>query len=310
MIEFVSKPTPLVELLKEKSKRQEKIRPRKLKFRGALGFDLYNPSHEFNFDGDCYIAVRVEKRDSEISGVRIFKKSPDNVYDITDFSFQLLQDPFVTKIEGEIVFGGTAIEIDGKRKIVNWHTDFYKGPSLKELKFFLKAPDKMKDVRLHEHEGIHVFTRPQGGTAGPGKIGYFKANSLKEVTSEKIADAAVLDSHFASGEWGGVNQVLTLDNGLLGIVGHIAKMTGNGTRNYYGMVFCFDPFTKSSSKIKIISERSDFPPGPSKRSDLYNVIFPGGIIRQKKGFATLYAGLSDAQIASAIIPDPFKEYEE
>ncbi len=309
-IKFVDKPTPIDELLVEKRKCKSVLYTSKLKFTGVRGFDVYNISHEFTFAGLEWIAGRVEKRNSEISGVRIFQKDKDEIFHITDNSFSLMQDPFVTFIDNEIVLGGTKIEIDSNRKITNWYTTFLKGDKFTNLKLFLQAPDKMKDVRLHKSGKIHLFTRPQGVTGGRGTIGYQSFSDLSEITTEKIAKAKLLTSHFIESEWGGVNQILTLKNGLLGIVGHIAKMTEGDVRHYYGMVFCFDPLTKKSSKIKIICERSDFPTGPAKREDLQDVVFLGGLVRNKKNMATIYTGLSDAEAYEAVIPDPFLEYEE
>ena len=55
----------------------------------------------------------------------------------------------------------------------------------------------------------------------------------------------------------------------------------------------------------IIATRSDFPSGESKRPDLQDVIFSGGLLRLEDGTAWLYAGLSDAEAARVLIADPF-----
>jgi len=311
MIEYVNGPTAIEKLLVEKRNGKNVMFTEKLRFYGVMGFDVYNISQEFSFQGRDWIAGRVEKRDCELSGVRFFRKDPYGIYEITDYSFSLMQDPSITTFDQELVLGATAIEIDADRHITNWHTDFYKGASLAELKPFLKAPDRMKDVRLHKQGLIHLFTRPQGGPAGRGKIGYEAFSSLEEITTAKIQTAPLLQEHFIASEWGGVNQVITLDNGLLGIAGHIAKMSEGDVRHYYGMVFCFNPETRKSSRIKIICERSDFPSGPAKRPDLEDVIFMGGIVRnRKKKTVTVYVGASDCESYLAQIPDPFLEYEE
>ncbi len=309
-IKFVDKPTAIEELLIEKRMCKKVLYTSKLRFAGVRGYDVYNISHEFSFAGLDWIAGRVEKRSSEISGVRVFQKDKEDIYQITNHSFSLMQDPFVTFFDNEIILGGTRIEIDLDRRITNWHTTFLKGDKLENLKEFLQAPDKMKDVRLHKSGKVHLFTRPQGEIGGRGTIGYQSFSELSEITTEKIAKAKLLTSHFIESEWGGVNQILTLKNGMLGIVGHIAKMSEGDVRHYYGMVFCFDPVTKKSSKIKIICERSDFPKGPAKREDLHDVVFLGGLVRNKKNMATIYTGLSDAEAYEAVIPDPFLEYEE
>ena len=86
-----------------------------------------------------------------------------------------------------------------------------------------------------------------------------------------------------------------LKNGWIGVLGHIAMMSEGMVRHYYGMTFALNPKTKEKTPIKIICERSDFAPGDAKRSDLGDVVFVGGIIRNEGGFASLYVGLSDAE---------------
>jgi hypothetical protein len=58
-----------------------------------------------------------------------------------------------------------------------------------------------------------------------------------------------------------------------------------------------------------LPRRSDFPEGESKRKDLEDVIFSGGIQRQENGKALLFAGLSDAEAGFIELPDPFLQYE-
>ena len=61
--------------------------------------------------------------------------------------------------------------------------------------------------------------------------------------------------------------------------------------------------------IEIIAARKQFPEGPSKRPDLVDVIFSGGLQRKDDGTAILYAGISDAWAARVAMPDPFRAYE-
>jgi hypothetical protein len=75
------------------------------------------------------------------------------------------------------------------------------------------------------------------------------------------------------------------------------------------MAFTVNPITRESSEIKIIAQRSLFPAGPSKRPDIADVVFSGGLVRQDGGTAELYAGVSDAAAAVVKLPDPFFEFE-
>jgi hypothetical protein len=280
-------------------------------FEGVGDLDVYNPSRDFLFQGRHYLAGRVEPRDSELSKVVIFRKKAPYIYEATDVSLPNLQDPSVAFLGGKILLGGTEIVPDETGKITSWRTVFYEGADFASLQKVLLAPLKMKDVRVFENQkSFDVFSRPQGGVAGPGKIGFAIASSLKAITPEFIEQAPLIDDLFGPKAWGGVNQVHRLKNGWLGLLGHAAFMSEGDVRHYYGMTFAFNPKTRERTPYKIIAERLDFPGGPAKRSDLADVIFVGGVVRRPDGLATLYAGLSDARSALALIDDPFKEYEK
>ena len=98
-------------------------------------------------------------------------------------------------------------------------------------------------------------------------------------------------------------------NGKVGILSHIAKYDERGDRHYYSTAFYFDWETGDYSPMKIIAVRDNFQDGPSKRPDLKDVIFSGGLIRGEQGKAELYCGVSDAQGHMTVINDPFWEYE-
>jgi hypothetical protein len=282
---------------------------RLIEFIGCDGYDVYNISNAFEWQGSKYLFGRVEKRESEISQVVLFEMLDDFTFKKTDTVINNFQDPAVTFIDENLILGGTRIYIDNQR-IISWATTFIKGFETRNLKEFFVSPVKMKDVRLFQDKVLHVFTRPQGGEkAKLGKIGYCSFSDLDELCQEKLEEAPLLENNFDDYSWGGVNQVLALKNGTLGILGHIARMTEGDFRHYYGMVFNFCPKEKKIRDMKIICERSDFPEGEAKREDLVDVIFPGGIVRKADGRAELYVGLSDAQAAMAIITDPFIEYE-
>lgn len=87
-------------------------------------------------------------------------------------------------------------------------------------------------------------------------------------------------------------------------------MSEGDVRHYYGMTFYVDPKTGQRGPMKIIAERSDFAPGATKRPDLVDVVFVGGIVRLPNGTAELYTGLSDAEAHVALLEDPFLEYEK
>lgn len=285
----------------------------KLTFYGVDGFDVYNISQEFEENGNLYIAGRVEKRDNELSHVRIFRKIGDYHYtmDFPNMVFENFQDPFVTRINGQLILGGVQIATDplhSTEKIINWRTLFYKGNTIEELALFASAPGHMKDIRLGELKDgkIAIFSRPQGGTAGPGKIGFIAVNSLDDVTSESILKATIYDSHFLPNEWGGANQITPLSNGNLGVLGHIAYRCEKGNLHYHAMAFTFDPVTLEHTPVKIIATRIDIPLGSTKRPDLSDVLFSGGLVMKENGKCHLYTGVSDCEACVLEIDNPFE----
>jgi hypothetical protein len=308
-ITYVKNPTPIETLIERHRANKNIISTFKLNLFGAAENDVYNICQEFKSNGNYFIAGRIENRNSEISQIGFFQKVADNNYQLTGILLPMMQDPCMEMIENELVIGGTEIEVDEFGKIISWHTSFYKGENLTNLEKFAVAPPKMKDVRLIKTDQVHIFSRPQGKAAGFGTIGYTRCEKLSDISVDLIENAKFITTTFEKTVWGGANQIILLKNGLLGIVGHIAKMSPGDVRHYYGMVFCLNPDTYETTEVKIICERSDFKPGAYKREDLIDVVFLGGLVRNVDGTATLYTGLSDAEAHAAIIEDPFLEYE-
>lgn len=303
------------ELLLEKAKRRIPYNSSKLKFDLGHGVekDVYNITAPFEFNGEVWIAGRVEDRKSEFSDVLFFKQKEGYWTAEQEIAPFPLQDPFMTKVKDEIVLGGVEVFDDIERPgSLNYRTVFYRGTSLKELKRFAKGPDRMKDIRLcvMEDNRTLVFTRPQGEKGGRGKIGYTFINDLMELNPENILKANLLEHQFVPEEWGGANELHVLKNGLVGVLSHIAKFDEDGDRHYYSTVFCFDPSTGFYSSMEMIAERADFDPGESKRPDLQDVIFSGGLIRKNNGTIELYCGVSDAEGHMTITEDPFLKYEK
>lgn len=288
--------------------------PKKLTFAGVDGYDVYNISSEFESNGEYYIAGRVERREDEISHVRLFRKVSEYTYEATlpEKSFTRLQDPFVTKINGEIILGGVQIDTDPlyDEKIICWRTIFYKGKDVESLGLFAIGPNKMKDIRLGQlNDGkIAIFTRPQGSNSGPGKIGYIKVDTLEDVTEENILRAKIYDTHFVKGEWGGANEIHLLESGLLGVLGHISYKCEQGNLHYHSMAFVFNPDTLEHTPVKIIARRKDFLPGETKEPRLNDVLFTGGMVRKNGQKAILYTGVSDCEAHCVELEDPFKNY--
>ena len=290
--------------------------PRPLRFSGAEGFDVYNISAPFEWQGGAYIAGRVEKRENELSVVRLFEKTGEDAYAaiLPEMTFQYFQDPFVTKIHGELILGGVQIVTHplNSGRIISWQTLFFRGRTLSELKLFAVGPSCMKDIRLCEMADgrIAVLTRPQGKKGGLGKIGFTVLNRLEDLCADAILDAKIDPSYFLPEEWGGANEIHLLKNGLLGVAGHIACRTPEGL-HYQSMAFVLDPATGEHTAPRILACRGDISTSSAcKRPDLTDVLFTGGMVRRGDGTATLYTGVSDCESWRAEIPDPFAEYEK
>ncbi|SEM94398.1 MTP-1 family protein [Lihuaxuella thermophila] len=287
--------------------------PSKLQFAGVGGKDVYNITAPFEDEGEQVIAGRVESRDSEHSEVHFFVQLGETWVPKAGLPSFQLQDPFFTRIDGELIFGG--VEIFPHPTIENqlqWRTVFYKGSNLRSLQKFFTGPIGMKDLRLIQlkDRSIGVLTRPQGKKGGRGKIGFTRIPSLAHLTLEVIEEAPLLPGQFIDEEWGGANEAHLLSNGLIGVLGHIACFDHQGNRHYYSMVFALDPDTGECSDIGLIAVRADFLKGPAKRSDLVDVVFSGGLVRKPDGTADLYAGISDAEAQRITIPDPFTIFEK
>ena len=167
----------------------------------------------------------------------------------------------------------------------------------------------MKNIRLTSLAGggIGVFTRPEDGRNGRGKIGYLELQHLEDLNAQKILSAEIIENQFAPEEWGGASELHPLPDGRIGVIGHIAYKYIQGTKHYFAMSFVYDPRTYRASPIEILATRKNFPAGDAKIDEVADVVFPGGLIRHGDGTATLYAGLSDAEAGKLALPDPFAE---
>ncbi|MCC0714874.1 MTP-1 family protein [Clostridioides sp. ES-S-0077-01] len=283
----------------------------KIVFENVGEKDVYNISTPFMDENELVIAGRVESRDSEHSEIHFFVKRNGKWIQRENTKKFTLQDPFFTFIDGELILGG--VEIFPHPTIENslgWRTVFYKGKDINSLEECFKGPDGMKDLRLVElkDKKIGVLTRPQGSKGGRGKIGFTIVNKIEDLTIDVIEDAPLLENQFTDLEWGGANEAHLLKDGRIGVLGHIACFDDNGCRHYYPMVFILNPVTNETTDIQLIATRKDFLEGPSKRPDLVDVVFSGGLVRHNDKTATLYAGISDADAQLITIVDPFNGY--
>jgi len=305
-------PLSCVDLLKEFESKEALPIGKKLQFSGVGENDVYNISKPFLIGNETVMAGRVEARTAWAdSHVQFFKNENGILAPAVGAPTLQLEDGFSTRIGDETIIGGVDVypnpsPSDPKR--IDYRTVFYRGHDFASLQKFAVGPENMKDVRLTTlgDNRIAAFTRPQGGTNGNGKIGYVELNSLDDVNAPNLLEAKIIENQFAPEEWGGANELHSLPDGKIGVLGHVARRDEQGIRHYYAMSFIYNPKTHQASPMKIIATRNNFPAGPAKIDELADVIFPGGLERHNDGTATLYAGLSDVEAGRVEIPDPFR----
>ncbi|WP_084579157.1 DUF1861 family protein [Sphingomonas azotifigens] len=279
----------------------------KLRFADVEGCDVYNPSTPFRSGGRRVIAGRVERRDSEESTAVFFEARGDAWYPVAGAPRFRLQDPFITTIGGELVFGG--VETSPAAYGLSWRTVFYRGPDLFQLRRCFEGPLGMKDIRLRElvDGRVGIFTRPRGLIGERGMIGYTEVDSLDALSEAAIEAAPLITDMFHPLDWGGANEAHLLQSGEIGVIAHAAYFAdddADGERRYYATAFVFDPSRRSWRNHRVIASRRQFAPGPAKRTDLVDVVFSSGVEPRNGGFR-LYAGTSDAEAQWVDIPDPF-----
>ena len=135
---------------------------------------------------------------------------------------------------------------------------------------------------------------------GRGAIGFTVVETLEHLTLSAIRDASLLEQ-FMPEEWGGSNEIHRLENGLLGVLGHTACFDTEGARHYYLMVFCLNPDNLETSPMRLIATRANFPDGPSKRADLEDVVFSGGLRRLADWRGVLYTGIPNPHSATQLL---------
>lgn len=315
----IKQPKSAQELFEEFEEREQLPAGELLSFKGVGDKDVYNITAPFKSENRTYIAGRVEPRGTEHDSQVCFFEKKNGAWLLSpETPIFNLQDPFITKINQEFIFGGveTFPHPDPRySESLGYRTLFFRGKTLQTLTHFATGPDMMKDIRILAlpNNKIFVLTRPQspwvpGG--GRGKLGMTILPQLEALTATNILNAKIIEGRFRDKEWGGADELYFLEDGKIGVLGHIAYEEFSSDnirrRHYYAMVFTLELATNTVSPMRIIASRKNFPSGPAKRSpELEDVVFPGGLVRHKKGTATLYAGLSDTQAGRLTIPNPF-----
>ena len=288
-----------------------------LRFRGVEGFDVYNCSIPFPWQGREYIFGRVEKReDFANSTAWLFEKvGRDEYAPVAGSMIYPLEDPYVAVIHGEFIMGGTHVR-KSKGQIEAFYGYFYRGSAPDRMSHFTCGPANMKDIRLVElRDGrIGVFSRPRGEHVekqyGSGAvIGFTVIQRIEELDARVIERAPVIHNLFDAGEWGGCNQCYLLKDGRVGVIGHRSykEKDAQGVTQlvYINISFIFDPATHSASDMQVIGDKQCYPATEAMREDLRDCAFTSGIVMRPDGKADLYSGLGDVAEGRITIDAPF-----
>lgn len=286
-----------------------------LTFCGVEGYDVYNCSLPFTGkDGRKYIYGRVERRNEWAnSTVSLFRCVGQDTYEkVPDSMAYQLEDPYVQRIGGELVLGGTHV----RKKcgaVDTYYGYFYRGDESR-MTYFTTGPDYMKDIRLIElADGrIGVFSRPRNGVYSGGaqsQIGFTVIDSLDALDAQVIENAPYLSGLFGDGEWGGVNQAYLLESGKIGIIGHLSygDMTPDGQplQVYVNSAFLLDVQTRAVTEPVIIGTAACYPSFAPKVPDLADCVFTSGILPRPDGKVDLYSGVGDTCEGRITVDNPF-----
>lgn len=278
-----------------------------LHFDGVAGFDVYNCSAPFVFRGRRHLFGRVERRGLWVeSRTMLFAETePDRYRRVRKFDALLLEDPFVTFVNGEMVLGGTRVRKSGGR-LVSFRCDFFRGSDPMHLSYFTSGPELMKDIRLAPLSAgrIGVFSRPRGEDiraryGSEAVVGYAEIAALDGLTPEAVQGAEVVPGLFGNDEWGGCNECQVLPDGRIGVAAHLCcrgALAENGVPRqiYCNAAFSFDPETRTATPPRIVATRAMHAPAPSKVPHLDDCAFTSGFVFRDDGLVDVYSGLGDA----------------
>lgn len=287
-----------------------------LTFRGVDGYDVYNCSIPFTWEGRRYLFGRVERREDFANSVTfLFEEAgPDCYAPVPGAVVYPIEDPHVAFIGDEIILGGTHVR-KSRNQIDTLYGYYYRGRDPRFLSHFTCGPANMKDIRLVQLPSgeVGVFTRPRGQhiAAQYGSeaiVGYAALKSIDELDATIVNQARVIDGLFADGEWGGCNQCYLLRDQRIGVIGHRCykePLEHVVLQVYVNIAFIFDPRTFQVSDMQVIGEKASYPETPFMLPYLEDCAFTSGIVMRPDGRADLYSGLGDVAEGRIVIDSPF-----
>ncbi|KAG5510776.1 hypothetical protein GH5_07001 [Leishmania sp. Ghana 2012 LV757] len=278
-------------------------------FKGLDTHDVYNCCVPFRVDGVYYMFGRVERRNEWVnSHVRLFRQTGHDEYTLVEHAMQWqLEDPFLVKIHGEMLFGGVRVTKD-QGKVSHYACDFYRG-TIDDLHYFTSGPKNMKDIRLVglADGKIGIFSHHK--TSSTCITGFITINSLDELCSQVIDAAESIDHTLFGDAWGGVNQPYLLSTGKIGCISHHGYLDtdakGEVLNVYCITSFVYEPSTNKCYDYKILGTKSCFPDYPPKSPKLMDCAFVSGIVMRDDGKCDLYSGVGDTREGRMVVEYPF-----
>lgn len=279
-----------------------------LKFNGVEGWDVYNCSIPFQYNGHRHIFGRVERRKEwAASGVSLFREVGKDEFTVVPNIHFELEDPYIQKVDDEMVFGGTHV-VKNVGTVKSYYGYFYRG-NVSELKYYTTGPDFMKDIRIVQlkDKRIGVFSRKR--TAEEVYVGFTIVDTLDDLTTEAIAAAKPIN-FIEEGTWGGVNQCYLLDSGKIGCISHYSYHDETPQKQsiqvYCNYSFVFDPETREVLDRKVIGTKSCYPACPAKKPFLIDCVFTSGMELRPDGKIDLYSGIADVGEGRITVDYPFE----
>ncbi|KAG5510779.1 hypothetical protein GH5_07004 [Leishmania sp. Ghana 2012 LV757] len=283
-----------------------------LTFKGVDGYDVYNCSVPFQYEGKYHLFGRIESREKWAdSRVRLFEETGKDEYTLVpDQRTYQLEDPFVAKAQGRMFFGGTHT-IKSGGDVAGYYCDFYCGMP-QALTYYTTGPDLMKGIRIVQlaDSTIGIFSCKK--TESSCLIGFRTVNSLEEIKRETIADAQPINHAPFLDAWGSVSQPYLLSSGNVGCICHHGNLDkgANGEQPSVDCItsFVYDPTTNSTNHFRLLGTKGCFPDCPSKAPRVADCVFASGIVMRDDGKCDLYSGLGDTHEGRITIDYPFQGY--
>jgi len=275
--------------------------------------DVYNCSVPFFIDGVKHIYGRAERREEWANSyVHLFRETaPDEFSLVKEAVSWRMEDPFVVKIQGEMLLGGVRVT-KNKGQVCDYCCDFFRGTP-DQLVYFTSGPQRMKDIRLIELIDGRIGLFSHHKSDNKCITGFATIDKLSDLSMEVINSAKPID-HTAFGDaWGGVNQAYLLSSGKIGCISHHGYLMDKNeeTLNVYCITsFVYDPETNLVHSYRILGTKCCYPAYPPKVSRLSDCAFVSGICRRLDGKYDLYSGLGDTCEGRMPIEYPFQGHGE